>query len=213
MSLVVPADDGLDVPGKLDGREQLDPPDRVHLQHRELVRRQFAGLAQDFVRDAHLADVMEVGADPHRRLGVLVHAEELRHGDSAPRHTLTVPESVGVVRLDRVTPLADHRQVRGLELGHLAVDVDQLGACVEPFEQRVGVVEERQRVLITAHRLVQDGQLAACGRLVQYRAGVHRELDRRAQPRLGQSRPAGLPIHHADDAIRLGAQHAAVDPV
>ena len=40
-------------------------------------------------------------------------------------------------------PLADHRQVRGLELGHLAVDVDQLGACVEPFEQRVGVVEER----------------------------------------------------------------------
>src|SRR2546429_1756934 len=49
-------------------REQLDPPDRVHLDHLELVARQRAGLAQNLVRDADLSKIVEIGDRKSTRL-------------------------------------------------------------------------------------------------------------------------------------------------
>jgi len=63
----------------------------------------------------------------------------------------------------------------------------------------VGGVEQRERILVPTHRLMQQGQLARRLRLVQYRAGVHRQVDRRAQPRFGERGASGLAVHHADD--------------
>src|SRR6266516_2755274 len=108
-ALVVPADDRLQVPGEFDVREELDPPDGVHLHDLELVARQRAGLAQDLVRHAHLSQVVEIRAEPDRRLGVLVHPERLRHGDAATCHALAMAEGVAIARLDRLPPLAHHR--------------------------------------------------------------------------------------------------------
>src|SRR5438105_3378584 len=62
VALVVPADDGLDIPGELDLREQLDTPDRMHLDHLELVARQRAGLAENLVRNADFPKIVEIGA-------------------------------------------------------------------------------------------------------------------------------------------------------
>ncbi len=179
VAFVVPADDGLQIPGELDAREELDPPDRVHLHHLELVACQRAGLAQDFVGDAHFSQVVEVGAEPERRLGVLVHPEGPGHGHAVSRHALAVAEGVGVGRLDGLAPLAHDREVGGFELGHFAIDMDQLAARVEPPEQAMRGVEKSQRLLVPPHGLVEQGQLARRLRLVQYRARTHRQLDRR----------------------------------
>ena len=56
--LVVPPNDRLDVPGKLDRRQELETPDRVHLDHLELFRRQLPGLIQEFMRYPHLAEIV-----------------------------------------------------------------------------------------------------------------------------------------------------------
>src|SRR2546422_6276929 len=43
--------------------QQLDAPDRVHLDQLTLLAREGAGLAEDLVRHAHLPHVVEVGAE------------------------------------------------------------------------------------------------------------------------------------------------------
>src|SRR3989449_7591040 len=45
-----------------------------------------------------------------------------------------------------------HREVRGFELGHLAADVHEVHARVEPTEQAVGGVEQRERILVPTDR-------------------------------------------------------------
>ena len=77
-----------------------------------------------------------------------------------PSHALAVAERVGVARLDRLPPLAHDGEVRSLELGHLAVDVNEVHARVEPPEQAVRGIEQAQGLLVPAHALIQDGELA-----------------------------------------------------
>jgi len=116
VALVVPADDGLQVPGELDGGEQLEAPDRVQLHHLELFARQRARLVQDFVRHAHLPQVVEIGAKADRGLGGFIELQPARDGEGALCHTLAMTERVAVRRFDRLPPLADDVEVRGLEL-------------------------------------------------------------------------------------------------
>jgi len=139
----------------------------VHLHRLALGMRERPGLVEHLVLHAHLPHVVQVGAQPDRGLGVLVQAKLLGDGQGEGRDALAVSEGVAVVGLDRLTPLAHHGEVGGLELGHLAVDVDQITAGIEPAEQGVGLVQEPQRVLIAGHRLVQDRELPARGSLVQ----------------------------------------------
>ena len=160
---------------------------------------------------AHFPEVVEVGTEPHRRLGVLVQSERARHGHGVPSHPLAVPEGVGVAGLDGLAPLAYHRQIRGLELRQLAVDVHQVDARVEAPEQAVGVVQEGERLLVSAHRLIEERQLARGLRPVQDRVRAHRLLDRRPEPRLGERGSAGLAKHHAEHAIRVGLVAARVE--
>src|SRR5690349_10688916 len=47
VALVVPANDRLDIPGKLDRREKLQTPYRVHLNDAELLRRERPRFVQD----------------------------------------------------------------------------------------------------------------------------------------------------------------------
>jgi len=96
----------------------------VHLHRLALGVRERAGLVEHLVLDAHLAHVVQVGAEPDRGLGALVQTKLLGDGEGEGRDALAVSEGVAVVRLDRLTPLAHHGEVGGLELGHLAVDVD-----------------------------------------------------------------------------------------
>src|SRR5205823_5309325 len=141
---------------------------------------------------------------------MLVHPECARDGHAQPRHALAVAEGVGVGRLERLAPLAHHREIGGLELGHLPGDVDQVGAGVESPEQAVRGVQQGERLLVPAHRLIQQGELARRFRLVQHRSRAHRQLDRRLEPRLGERRPARLAVDHPEHTIRvgLGAPHA-----
>src|SRR3989454_10851617 len=71
-----------------------------------------------------------------------------RDGDAAPRHALAMPEGVGVAGLDGLAPVVFHGEIRGLELRHLAIDVDDVEARVEAPEQAVRGVErsEERRV-------------------------------------------------------------------
>src|SRR5437773_11650995 len=109
----MPADDRLQVPGELDVGDELDPPDRVHLHDLELVARQRAWLAEDLVGGAHLSQVVEVGAEPDRRLGMVVPSERLRHAYAATRDPLATAEGVAIARPDRLPPLAHHCQAGG----------------------------------------------------------------------------------------------------
>ena len=79
--------------------------------------------------------------------------------------------------------------------------MDQIDAGVEPAEQPVRGVEERERFLVAAHRLARERELTCRLGLTQDRTGLHRQLHRRPQTRLGQRGTAGLAIDHPDDAI------------
>jgi len=139
----------------------------VHLHRLAFGVRERPGLVEHLVLHAHLPHVVQVGAEPDRGLGVLVQTKLLGDGEGKGRDALAVSEGVAVVRLDRLTPLAHHGEVSGLELGHLAVDVDEITAGIEPAEQGVGLVQQPQGVLIAAHRLVEDRELPARRSLVQ----------------------------------------------
>ena len=142
------------------------------------------------MRDPHLAEVVEIGAEADRGLGGVIEHQPARDREGALRDPLAVAERVAVRRFDRLPPFAHDVEVRRFELRHLAADVHEVDARVEPAEQAVRGVEQCQRVLVAAHRLHQQGELARRFRLVQHRAGADGELDRRAEPRFGESRPA-----------------------
>src|SRR5207247_4588687 len=110
--LVVPADDGFEVPGELDARQQLDPPDRVHLHQLALLARERTRLAKQLVRDAQLAYVVHIGTQEDRCLIVVVELQHPGHRDGVSRHALAVAKRVAVARFDGLTPGAYHRQVR-----------------------------------------------------------------------------------------------------
>ncbi len=209
----MPADDRLQVPREFDRGEQLQTPDRVHLHHGELVLRERAGLVQDLVRHAHLPQVVEVGTEADRRLAGLVEPEDPRHGHRVLRHALAMAEGVAVRGLDRLPPLEHHREVGGFQLGHLAADVHEVYTRVEPAEQTVGGVQQRERFLVPPHRLIQQRQLARRLRFVQHGAGAHRQLDRRAETRFGERGAPRLAVHHAEDAVGLGLVAAGVELV
>src|SRR5690242_15326368 len=175
VAFVMPADDRLQIPRKFDGREQLQAPDRVHLHHLEFGVCERAGLVQDLVRDAYLPQVVEVRAEADRGLAGLVEREDAHHGHRVLRHPLAMTEGVAVRGLDRLPPLAHHCEVGGFELGHLAADIHEIDARVEPTKEPMGGVQQRERFLIPPHRLIHQGQLVRRLRLVQHRAGVHRQ--------------------------------------
>ena len=154
--------------------------------------------------DAHLSQVVEVGAEPDRRLGMFVHSERPRHGYAATCDALAMAEGVAIARLDRLPPLAHHRQVGGLELSHLTGDVDQVDARLEPPEEAVRRVQKGERILIAAHRLVEEGEFARRLGLVQPRTCAPRHLYCRPEPRFGERGAARLAVHHSEDAIGLG---------
>jgi hypothetical protein len=168
--LVVPADDRLDVPGELDALEQVDPPHRVHLHDLELVAREGAGLVEDLMGDLHLAEVVEVGAEPDGRDLQLVEAHLERDGDRVLGDARAMAMRVAVGRLDRAAPLADDGEVGALEVPDLAADVDQVAARVEALEEAVRAVQELERFLVAPHRLVHDREVARGFRLVQHGA-------------------------------------------
>ena len=85
----------------------------------------------------------------------------------------------------------------------------EVHARIEPAEQAVRRVQQRQRILVPAHRLHQQRQFAHRLGFVQHGAGAHGQFDRRAQPRLAERGPAGLAIDHADELVGfrlVGAQ-------
>jgi len=96
VALVVPADDGLQVPGEFDGGEQLEAPDRVHLHDLELLARQRARFVQDLVRHPDLPQVVEIGAEADRRLGSFIEHQPAGDGEGALRDALAVAERVAV---------------------------------------------------------------------------------------------------------------------
>ena len=65
---MMPADNRLQVPRKLDVGDELEPPQRVHSHELQLFGGQGAGLVQDLVRQLDLPDVVQVGADANRGL-------------------------------------------------------------------------------------------------------------------------------------------------
>jgi len=201
--LVMPPDDRLDVPRELDRGQQLDAPHRVHLDDVELFARQPSGLVQDLVRDADLADVVQVRPEPHGGALLVVKPEPGRDSERVAGDPLAVAEGVAVARFNRLAPVADHGQVRLFKLSHLATHVNQVRAGVETTEQPVGRVQEAQRLLVAARRLVEQGQLAGGLGFAEERAAADRQLDRRPQPRLGERHAARLPIHHPDHPISV----------
>ena len=122
-------------------------------------------------------------------------------------------ERVAVRRFNRLPPLAYHLEVGGLERRDFAADIDEIDAGLEPAEQPVRRVEERQGVLIAPHRLHQERELARRLRFVEHRAGADGELDRGPEARFRQGGAAGLAVDHADHLIRFGFVGAGVELV
>ncbi len=67
--------------------------------------------------------------------------------------------------------------------------------------------------MVPPHRLMQQRQFARCLGFVQHRAGAHRQIDRRAQPRFGERGAPRLAVHHADHAVGFGFITARVELV
>ena len=154
----------------------------MHLDDFELLAGERAGLVQDFVRDIHLADVVQVGAEADGRDFVIVQPQLGRHGDGVLSHALAVAEGVAVAGLDRLAPIFHDVEVGPLEFGDLAADVDELAARVEPSEKTVRRVEQRERFLVSAHGLIQYREISRRLRLVQHGIGTVRKLDGGAKP-------------------------------
>ena len=127
----------------------------MHLHDLVLRARQRPRLVQDLVRHSHLAQIMQICTETDCGLRPVIEPQQARDGKRVLRHPLAVAERIAVGRFDRLPPFAHHFEVRGLELGDLAVHRYQIDARIEPAEQAVRGVEQRERVLIAPHRLHQ----------------------------------------------------------
>ena len=157
---------------------------------------------------AHLAHVVQVGAQQDSGLRLVVEPEQTRHGNGILRDPLAMAERVRVGGFDRPAPLPDHRQVRAFELRHLPAHVDQVDAGIQAAEHSVRGVEQAQRVLVALRHLKQHCQLTGGFGFVQHRPRAGRQRHCRAEPRLGERGAAHLSIHHAQHAIRFGLRAA-----
>ena len=155
------------------------------------------------MRYPHLAQVVQVGADPDGGLLVLVQSHLSRHSDTIARHPLAVAVGVAVGRLDRLTPVPHHRKVCLLQPVHLGRHVHQVYPGIEPAEQAVRRIQEPERFLVPAHHLIEKRQLPVGLGLAQDRAGAHRHLDSRAQTGFGERVAPRLPVHSADHLVRI----------
>jgi len=98
--LVMPTDDGLQVPREVDVRQQFDSPDRVHLHYVAFFARERPRLAQQLVGDPQLAHVVDVGAQEDGRLVLVVEPQHSRHRHRVSRHALAMTKRVTVARFD-----------------------------------------------------------------------------------------------------------------
>src|SRR6266545_6300383 len=98
---MMPANDRLQVPGQLDAGQQLDAPHGMLLYERELLARQRPFFVEDFGRDVHFPDVMEVGAEADRRLLVVIEPQRPGDGDGIARDALAMAEGIAVGGFDR----------------------------------------------------------------------------------------------------------------
>ena len=78
------------------------------LEHRVLVRGQLRRLAQDDVRDADLADVVEQAGELNRVLHLLVEAHASRQEDGVAGDVLRVALRVSVLCVDRDDESLEH---------------------------------------------------------------------------------------------------------
>src|SRR6266496_3592957 len=185
----------------------------MHTHQLELGGRERSGLVQDLVREAHLPDVVEVGAEQDGRLRALLEAERPRHRHRDAGYALAMAEGAAVARLDRAPPFAHDRHVHTLQLRHLAAHVHYLDAGIEAAEQPVGAVEQPQGFLVAPHLLIQERELAAGLRFAQHRAGGDGQVERGAQPGLGERGATGLAVHRADHPIGVGFGSSRAQPV
>ena len=65
-------------------------------------------------------------------------------------------------------------------------------------------MQQPEGFLIAPRRLIEQRQLARGFGFAEQRAGADRQLDRRAQPRLGERHAPRFPIHHPDDPVGVG---------
>jgi len=98
--LVVPADDGFQVPRKVDVRQQFDSPDWVHLHHFAFFASERPRLAKQLVGDPQLAHVVDVGAQEDGRLVLVVEPKHPGHRHRVSRHALAMTKRVTVARFD-----------------------------------------------------------------------------------------------------------------
>lgn len=88
--------------------QHLEPPDGMHLDDTELLCGQLARLVEELLGDAHLAEIVEVGAESEG--GELSRIEPERAPDRQPvlRHPPAVSVGIAVGRLER----PERQQVR-----------------------------------------------------------------------------------------------------
>src|SRR5207253_9196290 len=117
---------------------------------------------------------------------------------------LAVAERETVARFDGLAPGANDRQVRALERRYFPIHVHEVHPGVQLMEQPVGGGEHAERLLVAAHRLVEQGELSGRLGLVEHGPRTRRELDRGAEPRLGESVATGVAVYHADHTVGVG---------
>ena len=114
-ALVTGADDRADVAELVDRREDLRAQLRVHLDQRALVVVERAGLQEDRVRDADLADVVEERAELEALERLTVEPELGADLERGVRDPARMRGRVLVARLERVRERLDRGEERALE--------------------------------------------------------------------------------------------------
>src|SRR6185369_6153260 len=100
-ALLVVANQRIDVFQSLDAADDTQPDLHVLLHHLLLVRRQPAGLVEDLLGDADLADVVEHGAIAQDAQLLLVEPEPAAHQHGEMGHPLHVAFRGGIFGFDR----------------------------------------------------------------------------------------------------------------
>lgn len=82
-------------------------------------------------------------------------------------------------------------------------DVRQVAPSVQAAEQILRSVQKPECFLFPAHDFIEEAQFAGRFGLTQYRSRAHRQLHRRAQPRLGQRVAVSLPVGSPDHLVSV----------